>query len=222
MIPQMPSPEFAEAIQSIRTSMAFSSAGGLPKSVMLTSSAPGEGKSTLSMSIASSFAVSGKKVVFVEADIRHDSQAKLFGLPNAPGLSDYLSGQSDLMIHSSIRGVEGLDLVVSGTQSPNTVNLLESVQMQELILALEDQYDLVVVDAPPVIGIADSLLIAKKVKSVIFVVAAGTTHTDVAQRAIGRLKSVDAPLMGAILNRYDFKQAGLEYSDFEYYTDVKG
>ena len=221
MIPQMPSPEFAEAIQSIRTSMAFSNAGGLPKSVMLTSSAPGEGKSTISMSIASSFAMSGKNVVFLEADIRHDSQAKLFGLPNAPGLSDYLSGQSDLVIHSNLRGVDGLDLIVSGTQSPNTVNLLESEQMQELILALEEQYDLVVVDAPPVIGIADSLLISQKVKSVLFVVAAGVTHTDVAQRAISRLQSVNAPMMGVILNKYDFRHAGLEYSDFEYYVDTK-
>ena len=218
LIPQLPSPEFAEAVQSIRTSMTFSNAGGLPKSIMFTSSAPSEGKSTLSMCIASAFAVSGKKVAFVEADIRHDSQAKVFGLPTSPGLSDYLSGQSDLKIYTDLRGVKGLDLIVSGAQSPNTVNLLESEQMQQLILTLENEYDLVVVDAPPVIGIADSLLIAQKVKSLVFVVGANSTHTGAAQRALKRLTSVDAPIMGVILNKYDFKQGGFEYSDFEYYA----
>jgi capsular exopolysaccharide synthesis family protein len=218
LIPEMPSHEFAEAIQSIRTSMSFSNAGGLPQSVMITSSLPSEGKSTLAMSIASSFALAGKRVVFLEADIRRESQAKLFGLPMAPGLSDFLSGQSELKVYQDLAGVIGLDLIVAGTQAPNTVNLLESEQMNRLISDLEADYDLVIVDAPPVIGLADTLLIAQKVKSVIFVVAAQETATEVAERALNRLSSVNAPMMGVILNKFSYEEAGLNYSDFEYYA----
>ena len=211
--------EYAESIQSIRTAIMFSSAGGVPKSIMFTSSVASEGKSTVSLSIAESFAQSGLNVVYVESDIRKDSQALDLGFLSTPGLSDYLSGQHELVIHQHVSGYDSLSMIAAGSSVPNTVNLLESQQMRQLIERLESEFDLVVVDSSPVMGLADAPIIAQYVQSVVFVVEAHETQKEIVLQSLKRLKDVQSPLLGAVLNKYDLTSGDFDYSNYSYYGD---
>lgn len=211
--------EYAESIQSIRTAIMFSSAGGVPKSIMFTSSVASEGKSTVSLSIAESFAQSGLNVVYVESDIRKDSQALDLGFLSTPGLSDYLSGQHELVIHQHVSGYDSLSMIAAGSSVPNTVNLLESQQMRQLIERLESEFDLVVVDSSPVMGLADAPIIAQYVQSVVFVVEAHETQKEIVLQSLKRLKDVQSPILGAVLNKYDLTSGDFDYSNYSYYGD---
>ena len=211
--------EYAESIQSIRTAIMFSSAGGVPKSIMFTSSVASEGKSTVSLSIAESFAQSGLSVVYVESDIRKDSQALDLGFLSTPGLSDYLSGQHELVIHQHVSGYDSLSMIAAGSSVPNTVNLLESQQMRQLIERLESEFDLVVVDSSPVMGLADAPIIAQYVQSVVFVVEAHETQKEIVLQSLKRLKDVQSPILGAVLNKYDLTSGDFDYSNYSYYGD---
>lgn len=213
----MQTSEYAESIQSIRTAIMFSSAGGVPKSIMFTSSVASEGKSTLSLSIAQSFAQSGMSVVYVESDIRKDSQALDLGFLSTPGLSDYLSGQHELVINQQVSGYESLSMIATGSSVPNTVNLLESQQMRLLIENLENQFDLVVVDSSPVMGLADAPIIAQYVQSVVFVVEAHETQKEIVLQSLKRLKDVQSPILGTVLNKYDLSSGDFDYSNYSYY-----
>ena len=197
----------------------FSSAGGVPKSIMFTSSVASEGKSTVSLSIAESFAQSGLNVVYVESDIRKDSQALDLGFLSTPGLSDYLSGQHELVIHQHVSGYDSLSMIAAGSSVPNTVNLLESQQMRQLIERLESEFDLVVVDSSPVMGLADAPIIAQYVQSVVFVVEAHETQKEIVLQSLKRLKDVQSPILGAVLNKYDLTSGDFDYSNYSYYGD---
>jgi len=184
---------------------------------MVTSSVPGEGKSTISNNLAISIAKSGKSVLLLEADIRKSRHYKVFGVPAAPGLSDKLVDPSQKLKTYKVQEIEGLTIAVAGTRAPNPVELLGSTNMKELLADLEVQYDTIIVDCPPLIGLADSIIMSQMVEGVVFVVAAHQTAQDSVKNALRRLKIANAPLLGTVLNKVRSNLTNEDYDYYDYY-----
>lgn len=201
----------SESLNSIRTSLALSSGGGFPKSFMLTSTQAGEGKSTVSYGLARSLAKLGHSVVLVDADLRRPNIHHLLGVGNAVGMSNILSGGvsvDDVLL----RDLEPkIDAIVAGPIPPDSAELLASNRLQAVIMDLVSRYDHVVVDSAPVLGLADAPLIATSVEGIVFVVETARTSIRGAQTAATRIQQSGTPLLGAILSRFDAKQAGYSY-----------
>lgn len=206
----------SEAFRSIRTSLMFSSPNGLPKVVQVTSTTPGEGKSTISSNIAAVMADNGLRVALIDADLRKPSLNKLFSVPSAPGLSEILTEQTTKPPVFKT-AVEGLTLIPSGTPPPNPAELLGSSAFDRLLESLGDQYDLIVIDSAPLLGLADSVIISTKVDGVIYAVHAGEVNKDGLREGVKRLRRVQAPIVGAILNQADLSEGEYGYYGSEYF-----
>jgi polysaccharide biosynthesis transport protein len=198
----------SEAFHSARAALQFSTAGGAPKSILFTSARPGEGKTTSAIAIAADFLSIGKRVVVVDADLRKPSL-----LGDSPGLSAVLAGVHTL--EHALLAMESprLFLLPAGRIPPNPTALLTGREMADLIRTLERQFDVVIIDGPPIMGFADGPLIATNVQASVLVVESGKTSRQLALDAMMRLKATDAALVGAILNRYDPKAHGFGYGD---------
>ena len=209
-----PTSSFTEAVQSIRTSLSYARAGGFPKSIMFTSSVAGEGKSTLCMNLAISCANAGMQVAVIETDLRRSRLYKVFGVPASPGLSDFLVGSSPAKPYK-VQQIPNLSVMVAGTKTPNPVDLLGSAEMKRLIDDYKERYDLVLIDSPPVLMLADSIMTSRLVDAVLFVVAAHKTPKDAIKASVDRLRMVSAPIIGAVLNKVKSQSSGYYY-DYKY------
>lgn len=201
----------SEAYISVQTSLRFATHHGTPRSVLLTSSKASEGKSTSSISLARNLAALGKKVVLLDGDMRNPSVHKLFGLSNKAGLSDALAGSDDFgkLLHATEDG--RLSVVTAGPIPPNPAELLAGSRLREFIDKLLETHDHVIIDGPPIMGLADAPLIATAVEGTIFVIAAIETRARAARVALRRLIDVQAQIVGAILTKFDAKQVGYDY-----------
>jgi tyrosine-protein kinase len=193
------------------------------QSLLVTSAAPGDGKTTIAWSLAASAAGAGSNTILVEADFHQPRIAARTGSRSSPGLSEFLSGQSSVedavqrvAIENRQNGKQGgrtLDLVVSGAPPPNPVELLESERMVNLVGVLSANYDLVVIDSPPLPVVADTIPLAKMVDGVIVVCRTNKTTRDQAESLQGQLKSLNAPVLGVVTNR---TSRGRGYSRYTY------
>ena len=177
---------------------------------MLTSSLQGQGKSTVSLNLAISCANAGKRVLVIEADMRRSRLYKVFGVPVTPGLSDHLV-ESSPAVPYRVSQIPNLSVLVAGSKTPNPVDLLGSSAMKKLVDDYQNQYDLVIIDSPPVLMLADSIMLSRYVESVLFVVAAHSTPKDAIKNSLERLRMVQAPLIGTVLNKVDVKFSGYDY-----------
>ena len=208
---QMREKDLAEAMRSIRTSLMFSTADGLPKTLAVTSSSPAEGKSMTAINLSIVLAQSGASVLLIDADLRAPRLHKVFKFPRGPGLTDYLvKGELHLMEDT---GIEHLTLMTSGTSPPNPAELLGSSAMDHLLEGLSEKFDYVLVDSAPVMGLADPIVLSTKVKGVLMVVAAGKISKGALKEAVKRLRSVNAPMTGVVLN-----QIQPDSSEYGYYS----
>lgn len=209
--------EVAEAFRSIRTSLMFSAPGGAPKTLMFTSSMSSEGKTTSGINLAIVLAQNGAKVLMVDGDLRKPRLHKAFGLPLSPGLSEYLVGDEGNWIYET--SIPNLNVLTAGTLPPNPAELLGSGLMSENLekARLRDQYDHIIVDAPPVLGLADPMIISTKVDAVILVANSGTVSIDAVKDTVKRLRSIRAPLLGTVLNMVDFSNREYGYYNRYYY-----
>jgi len=214
-----PQSNFSESVQSLRTSLTYSQAGGMPKSLMITSSMPGEGKTTVAINLALSVAKSGKRVIVVEADLRKPRHAKIFGKPSSPGLTDLLVA-GEVFLPYKVAEVDGLEFLVAGSNAPNPVDLLGSLSMKDLITGLEQEYDLVLIDCPPVLGLADAIIVSSLVQGVVFVAAAHQTPKDAIKNSINRLRLANATIVGSVLNKLNANSAGYGDDYYSYYGDI--
>lgn len=210
-----PSSAIAEAFRSIRTNLLFSSVGGVPKVISVTSTLPSEGKSSTCMHIAMAFASSGKRVLLVEADMRKPVVHKHLKLDNSLGLSNYLSHQADIDEVLQDTVVDGISVVTSGPIPPNPSELLSSDRLSELFSLVPERFDLVIFDSPPVIGIADALVIANSVQATILVAGFDMADRRAVVGAVERLKQARANLLGVLFTKV---KSGAGYSS--YYGDV--
>jgi polysaccharide biosynthesis transport protein len=204
----------AEAYRVLRTNLQFAAVGRPLCTLMVTSSAPGEGKTFTTANLGAALAQTGKQVVLVDADLRRPALHKLFGLRNNVGLSTALLEEKpvvDGLLQAT--AIPGLRVLTTGPLPPNPAELLGSGRMRELIGALSAQADIVIFDSPPVMALADAAIVGSQVDGVLIVVNAGVTRHEMARRAMIALRRVDVHFVGALLNRMPLKQ-----SDYHYYS----
>lgn len=204
-----------EAYRVLRTSVLLSTAGGPPKTVLFTSSQPGEGKTTTTINTAISLANLGASVLIVDADMRRPRTHKVFGVSNARGLSTYLSRNVELEELIQPLPIPNLSLLVCGPIPPNPAELVGSERMKDLLRILSERYNHILIDSPPIIHVTDPVILSTLVDGVILVVYGGKSKRDVLRRARQELAAVGARTLGVVLNNLDLKREG--YDDYYYY-----
>lgn len=202
---------FSEAYRSVRTALQFSTDSGVPRVLLLTSAGPGEGKSTSALALARNFAQLGKRVLLVEADMRNPSLHRSLGLIGEKGLSNLLVGAASLAETRVASGEPRLDVVLAGPLPPNPAELLSGSRLTALMGAAAREYDQVVIDGPPVMGIADGPLLANVADATLLVIHSGATRISAAEAALKRLLLARAHVLGVLLTRYDAKATGYGY-----------
>jgi len=211
-----PKSSVSEAFRSLRTSLMFSTPEGMPKTILITSPGPGDGKTTTAINLATVMAQNGSRVLLIDADLRKPRLHRDFGKPQSPGLTNRIAGtQSEGNEAASIvtTDVEGLFVMPSGHQAPNPAELLSSERMTRIIAMNARAFDHVIIDTAPILGLADSMVLSRLVDGVIVVASAGQTAKDSIKTSMRRLMQVRAPLLGVVLNAVD-----LDSPDYAYYS----
>jgi capsular exopolysaccharide synthesis family protein len=203
----------AEAYRVLRTNLAFSAGDAPLRSLVVSSSSPVEGKTTTAANLAATIAQSGKRVILVDTDLRRPTLHKLFQRSNTRGVTTALMEQDNLQIedHMIDTDVENLFLMPSGPLPPNPADLLGSQRMAELIKALRLNTDMVVFDSPPVMAVADAVLLARLCDAMILVVRAESTRADVLKKAMEHLNQAGANMLGVVLNGVSRSNNGYYY-----------
>lgn len=204
----------SEGYEAVRSSIELSSTSGVPASLFLTSSRPGEGKSTTAYALARDMAAIGRRVLLIDGDLRNPSLHRHVRLANKTGLSTLLAHKNSVKEVIQRTNQAGLDFLGSGPLPPNPAQLLASHELPELLDELCQAYDLVVIDGPPVLGLADAPRLATLVGGVVFVIQANGAHRGHAKAALKRLAAVHAKVIGAVLTKYDSRRTG--YADYGY------
>jgi capsular exopolysaccharide synthesis family protein len=205
----------AEAYRHLRTSILLSTAGRAPKALLVTSSLPGEGKTTTAVNTALSLAQTGANVCLIDADMRRPRLRAIFGLTGGQGLSSILSNdlsEAEMLYVVDRDPITGLSVLTSGPIPPNPAELLGSDQMRRLLATLSANYSHIVVDSPPVTSFTDGVLISTMVDGVILVVHGGKSSRHVVKRSRQLLQDVGARILGVVLNNVDVRS-----QDYYYY-----
>ncbi|MEW6107710.1 MAG: polysaccharide biosynthesis tyrosine autokinase [Nitrospirota bacterium] len=208
--------QFSEAYTSIRTFLLFSTAGKPPKVMMVTSPRREEGKTTTVINTAISLTKSNARVVLIDADMRRPRLHKVFKADNTSGLSSFLSGNKEFgegLIKQT--DIPNLDVLTSGPLPPNPAELLGSYRLRDLIEGLYPLYNFIVFDTPPILGLADAAITSTMTDGVIMVVRSGSTPKEAAQQAKKILESVNAKVLGVVLNAIN--ESNLKYGYYSYY-----
>ncbi|HJQ15648.1 MAG TPA: polysaccharide biosynthesis tyrosine autokinase [Allosphingosinicella sp.] len=210
------SSEISEAYFSLRTSLQFSTDSGAPKSLLITSTRPAEGKSSTTLALAQNFARLGNRVLLIDADLR--KPAFTTGSEPSEGLSKLLTNQDALRAHVLKTQFENLWLVPCGPLPPNPAELLASPRLRALINEAASHFDMVIVDGPPVLGLADAPLLSGACRATLLVVESGKTRTPAVIDAINRLRSAGSHIIGAVLTKYRHRVGnyGYNYEPYRY------
>jgi capsular exopolysaccharide synthesis family protein len=188
--------------------------------MVITSSSPGEGKSTISANLAVVMAQTGKQVIIVDSDLRRPTQHQVFSLPNNRGLtSALLDSTVAITDHLQQTKVAGLRVLTSGPIPPNPSELLNSQRMGSIIEVLREDADLVIFDTPPALTVADAIILAPQVNGCVLVVDAGQTRQHSVAQAAERLRNSGANILGAVINQLKAGASGYYYEDYYRYYD---
>jgi capsular exopolysaccharide synthesis family protein len=223
-----PKSPISESYRSLRTNIVYASADKKIKSLLISSSQPGEGKSTTTANLAIAFAQLRKKTLLIDADLRKPVQHNVFGHPRGPGLSEYLINDvKDInsIIHKT--KVENLFILTAGGLPPNPSELLGSDRMSQLVDDLEQEWDMVLLDSPPIVAVTDASMISGEIDAIALVVKAGATERSAVDRALDMMRNIRAPLIGSILNGASQESLGGKYAyyysyyNYYYHSDDK-
>jgi tyrosine-protein kinase Etk/Wzc len=195
-----PKSAVSEAFRGLRTAIHFSSLQRNSKVIMVTSSFPGEGKSTISANLALTFAQSNNRVLLMDCDLRRPSLNTIFEHSRTPGVTELLAEDIQLAEALHTTGIENIALLTAGMIPPNPAEVLCSDSMRDLLTSLRDSYDIIILDAPPVIPVTDAPLLSALTDMVVVVVESGRVPAKAAQRMKELLQSVHAPVAGFVLN----------------------
>lgn len=208
-----PKSPIAEAFRSLRTSIHYSAINSDKKVLLTTSTFPGEGKTTISANLAITLSQTGAKVLVIDGDLRRPSLHTKFGHSKIPGLSEVLAGDvpAQSILHNT--GIPNLSLLTAGTPPPNPSELLGSVKMANLLLSLREEYDHIIIDAPPVLAVTDAPLLTSHCDLVIIVLETERVPVKAAQRMAEMLVNVHAPVGGIVIN----DKIGASHERYGYY-----
>ncbi|GAA4969843.1 polysaccharide biosynthesis tyrosine autokinase [Kineococcus glutinatus] len=210
LVTEHPRSPQAEAMRQIRTNLQFADVDHPPRSLVITSALPEESKSTIAVNLALTMAHAGVRTILVEADLRMPKVADYLGIDRSAGLTTVLAGRADVDDLLQPYGDTGLSVLASGPIPMNPAALLGSRHMADLLAALGERADLVILDSPPLLPVTDAAVIARQVDGVILVARHGRTTRDHIRRALDRLRAVDARVLGGILSMVPAR--GSEYS----------
>ena len=196
----------AEQYRTIRTNIEFSSVQTHLRSILVTSSVPGEGKSFSAANLAAVFAQQEKKVLLVDADLRKPTIHETYQLENVQGLTNVLVGNASLGETMQKTLIDNLYVLTSGPTPPNPAELLSSKAMGELIQEMYSRYSLVIFDSPPLLAVTDGQILANQTDGSVLVVLSGKTKMDTVQKARDALQQSKAKLLGALLNKKKIKK----------------
>jgi capsular exopolysaccharide synthesis family protein len=221
-------PNFAEAFRSLRTNVLFSSAEEGSRTLVVTSTGPGEGKTTVAANLAMGFAQAGQRVLLIDADMRRPRVHEVFSQPQEPGLSNLMVGNAKASQCVRKSGVPGLWVLAAGRNPPNPAELLGSQRFRDFLVSLHEYFDWVIVDTPPVMAVTDACITANAASGVVFVVGAEMTSRHAARAAVAQLEQGRARFVGAVLNRVELERNSYYYSQYyrreygAYYQQVAG
>ena len=209
--------ELFDAYLAVQTNLGFTTEHGVPRAIAVTSTRPAEGKTTTAMALATTLARGQRKVILVDGDMRSPSVHHLGGVAHDLGLSNYLAGEDDIEALTFAMPDLGFTAMTAGPIPPNAAELLTGNRLSLLITRLLETYDHVVIDAPPVMGLADAPLIASRVEGVIYAVESHGTRSTMVKTALGRLASANARVFGAVLTKFETRKAHYGYGyDYGY------
>lgn len=212
-------PHLYEAHQNLKLNFSFVNVTHNLKAIVMTSAGAGDGKTLNSINMAHIFARSGTKTLLIDCDLRRPMIHKILSLNQEPGLSQVLI--NEVMFENALQNVDtqNLDILTSGTLPPNPSDLLNTPQMGQLLNDIRSRYDLIIVDAPPVIAVTDSIVLGAKADGICLVVRANKTSRDAALRAKELLQKSETKIVGVILNDVNIKNVYGYYKDYYYYSD---
>ncbi|HKX27322.1 MAG TPA: polysaccharide biosynthesis tyrosine autokinase [Blastocatellia bacterium] len=208
-----------EAYHALRTSVIFSSAEWTPKTILVTSSKPGDGKTTTTINLAFSLCELDARVLLIDANLRHPTANQVLGLDRNLGLSTYLAknAPAEQLIQHFTK--PRLSFLAAGPIPPNPATLISSPKMQSLLEMLKHEYDYILIDSPPFGSVSDTAILSTMVDGVVFVVQGGKSRRDVVARARNDLLSLGARILGVVLNNVHQKSEGYrDYADTRYYS----
>jgi len=208
----------SESIRNLRTMVDFAEVGSKNKSIIVSSTVQGEGKSYVAANLAAAIAQAGEKVLIVDGDLRRSNMHKVFRISNAKGLSDFLAGgrnTDDLAPLIQATDVPNLSILTCGPRPPNPAELLNTPRLSAFLTWANENYDRVIVDCPPMFPISDALLWGKYINNCIFVSAFGKTRVPLIKTAVKRFAASGIKVLGAVVNMSKF--GGLSYSYYGYY-----
>lgn len=215
---------FAESYRSLRTALQFSTDRGVPRTLLITSATPSEGKSTTALVLGQYYAQLGKRVLIVDCDLRNPSLHRSLNVDNDQGLSNYLAGAikpTDLIRPTA---TEGLMYLPTGPLPPNPAELLMGSKMVSLLTVATEKFDLLILDGPPIMGLADAPILSNLAQGTLLVVHAGETRVAVVKNAIKRLHAARAHVVGGLLTHFRPEEAGqgYGYGGYNYYSYGSG
>lgn len=209
--------ELVDAYLAIQTNLQFTTENGIPRSLAVTSTRPAEGKSTTALAMATMLARAGRKVILVDGDMRSPSVHELGGVDHNNGLSNFLIGVEDINALTFDMDKLGFVAMSAGPIPPNAAELLTGNRLQMLIERLHETFDHVIIDSPPVMGLADALLIASRVEGVVYVIESHGIRSSLVQTALSRLANANVRILGGVLTKFNASKAHYGYGyDYGY------
>lgn len=213
-----PNSSVAEAFKVLRVRLSFSKIDTkVLKKILITSSIPSEGKSTVAINLAGSFAINNKKTVIIDCDLRKPRQHNILELERFPGLSDYLFDNVDFESIIKKTSVDNLYAITSGTIPPNPTELISSLQMVKFLEKVSENFDMVIIDSPPSLSVADAEVLFKITDGTIIVSQTYKTPWDAFLKVYNRFKSIDRHnILGVVVNKFDYKKSYGYYYNYYY------
>jgi len=208
----------SEQFRTLRTNINFSMPDKELKTFLITSSSPGEGKSTVAANTAVVFAQEGKKVLLVDADMRKPTVHYTFHLTNTLGMSNLLTRQANVAEVVKTSEIENLDIITCGPIPPNPAELLSSQTMEKVMEEMKESYDIIIFDAPPVLSVADAQILSNKCEGTILIMSAGETQKDGVLKAKEALVSSKANIIGVVMNNFQLQK---DHYYYQYYGNAE-
>ncbi|CAH1207629.1 Tyrosine-protein kinase YwqD [Paenibacillus allorhizoplanae] len=212
-----PKSQVSESYRTLRTNIQFSSIDRIMKTILVTSAQPGEGKSTTAANLSVAYAQEGKKVLIVDADLRKPTIHHYFGVSNRYGLTSAIVNRTQFDEFISETSIENLSLITSGPIPPNPSELLMSQKMTAFLEEMTARFDVIIIDSPPTLAVADAQILATKCDGVVMVISDGKVKRDMARKAIHNLERVQAKILGVVLNNKRHRKSDAAY--YYYYGD---